>query len=130
MTGAIGSRGRFRRPFSMSSFAALLLGLTTICAWHLPAVVRGADDPPGAYQAESPEPTAAETLILEYINRCRANPAEDALRCLETVGVPRSVDRNMFKEEMLAAKPAPPLVFDLALLKAAAGTATTRSSTP
>jgi uncharacterized protein YkwD len=99
--------------------AILFLGLTGVYAWHAPAALRAADDPPGAYKAESPEPTAAETLILEYVNRCRLNPAEDALRCAQTAGVPGNVDYNMFKQEMLDAKPAPPLVFDLALLKAA-----------
>ncbi len=103
----------------MFSLAALLLGLAGVCAWHLPAVARGGDDPPGAYKAESPEPTLAETLILEYINRCRLDPGEDGLRCLQTSGVPSNVDRNMFQQEMLEAKPAPPLVFDLALTKAA-----------
>ena len=99
------------------SLATLLLGLTAICAWS--AVARGADDPPGAYKADSPEPSPAETLILEYINRCRLDPAEDALRCVETAGVPATVDREMFKQEMLEAKAAPPVVFDLTLIKAA-----------
>jgi len=119
MTGTIHSRGRFRRPSFLISLAALLLGLTAIAAWRGPAVARGGDDPPGAYQADSPEPNAAETLILECINRCRASPAEDAVRCAETPGVPHKVDLNMFKQEMAEAKAAPPLVFDLALLKAA-----------
>jgi hypothetical protein len=78
-----------------------------------------ADDPPGAYRADSPEPTSAETLALEYINRCRANPAEDAARCLQAPVIPRGVDREMFRQEMSEAKPAPPLVFNLALVKAA-----------
>jgi hypothetical protein len=97
--------------------AASLAGLGGLCVW--PGSVRGADDPPGAYKAESPEPSPAETLILEYVNRCRLDPAEDAIRCLQTAGVPNTVDFNMFKQEMLDAKPAPPLVFDLTLLKAA-----------
>ena len=110
---------RFRLLFRRFSLVALLLGLTGICLWHSPAVARGGDDPPGAYKAESPEPTPAETLILEYINRCRSNPAEDALRCVQTPGVPGTVDYNLFKQEMFEAKPAPPLVFDLSLIKAA-----------
>ena len=119
MTRSIDSQCRFHRPFRRFSSVALLVGLTGICAWHWPAVARGGDDPPGAYKAASPEPSAAETLILEYVNRCRLNPAEDALGCVQTEGVPRTVDSDMFKQEMLEAKPAPPLVFDLALLKAA-----------
>jgi hypothetical protein len=97
---------------------ALLVGLGVLAAWPRPGDVR-ADDPPGAYKAESPEPTPAETLILEYVNRCRLNPAEDAIRCLQASGVPANVDASMFKQEMLDASPVPPLVFDLALLKAA-----------
>ncbi|MBN1852336.1 MAG: CAP domain-containing protein, partial [Pirellulales bacterium] len=75
--------------------------------------------PSGAYQAPSPEPIPWETLILEYINRCRANPAEDAERCIATKVVPKSVDQEMFRREMYAEPPAPPLVFDLKLLQAA-----------
>ena len=119
MTRTTDSRGRFRRPFSLLLRAALLLGLSGICTWHSPAVARAGDEPPGAYKAASPEPTPAETLILEFINRCRSNPVEDALRCVQSPGIPRKVDCEMFKQEMDEAKPAPPLVFDLALLKAA-----------
>ena len=119
MTGTIDRPARFRRPFPRISLAALLLGLGGVCAWHWPGVACGGDNPPGAYKASSPEPTPAETLILEYVNRCRLNPAEDAIRCLQTPQVPLTVDANMFKQEMLDAKPAPPLVFDLALIKAA-----------
>jgi hypothetical protein len=109
----------------MFSSAALLLGLAGICIWHSPGVARGGDDPPGAYKADSPDPTAAETLVLEYVNRCRANPAEDAVRCIENPGttfpymIPAYVDRKMFQREMSEFKPVPPLVFNLALLKAA-----------
>lgn len=77
------------------------------------------DDPPGAYRATTPHPGAIETLMLEYINRCRANPSEDALRALSSREVPDSVDREMFRSEMFQEQPAPPLVFDLSLLKAA-----------
>ena len=73
----------------------------------------------GGYQPPSPEPTPWETLILEYINRCRANPAADAERCIATKRVPGSVDVDMFRREMNAEKPAPPMFFDLSLLKAA-----------
>ena len=76
-------------------------------------------DGPGVYQAPSEEPTPSETLLLEYINRCRANPAEDGRLILESARIPRSVDLEMFEREMLAPDPVPPLVFDLALTKAA-----------
>ena len=102
----------------MVSLAALLAGLAGIGLGQWPAAARGAD-PPGAYKADSPEPTPLETLMLEYINRCRANPGEDGLRVAQSPGIPPSVDLNMFKREMSLAKPAPPLVFDLLLLKAA-----------
>ena len=74
---------------------------------------------PSAYQPPSPEPTPWETLILEYINRCRANPAADAELCITSKRVPGSVEVDMFRREMYAEKPAPPMVFDLSLLKAA-----------
>jgi hypothetical protein len=76
-------------------------------------------DPPGAYRAPAPDPSPVETLMLEYINRCRANPAADGLRCAQDKAVPSTVDLAMFKQEMAEAKSAPPLVFDLRLLKAA-----------
>lgn len=76
------------------------------------------------YQAPSPEPTAEETLILEFINRCRADPKADADRIAPVGSEPRipsraAVDFAMFRAEMAAIKPAPPLVFDLRLLEAA-----------
>src|SRR5262245_40743977 len=85
------------------------------------ASLRAADDadPPGAYKAPAPDPSPVETLMLEYINRCRANPAEDGVRCAADKSVPSDVDLKMFLREMSAARSAPPLVFDLNLLKAA-----------
>lgn len=76
------------------------------------------------YQAPSPEPTAEETLILEFINRCRADPKADAERIAPAGKEPRmpsstTIDFAMFRSEMAAIKPAPPLVFDLRLLDAA-----------
>jgi hypothetical protein len=76
------------------------------------------------YQAPSPEPTPEETLILEFINRCRADPNADALRIAPPGAEPRipsstAVDFAMFRTEMAAIKAQPPLVFDLRLLDAA-----------
>ena len=76
------------------------------------------NDPPGAYRAPAPDPSPVETLMLEYINRCRANPGEDGLRCAASDDVPDSVNLEMFKSEMFKGQPAPPLVFHLSLLKA------------
>src|SRR6185436_10265702 len=85
-----------------------------------PAVLAAEEtDPPGAYKAPSPDPSPVETLMLEYINRCRANPAEDGPRCAADKAVPSSVDLKMFVREMAEGKSAPPVVFDLKLLKAA-----------
>jgi hypothetical protein len=89
--------------------AALLLSL----------FARAADEPPGAYKAPAPDPSPIETLMLEYINRCRANPAEDGARCALDKAVPSSVDLNMLVRELAEGKSAPPVVFDLRLLKAA-----------
>ena len=78
-----------------------------------------AEDPPGVYQAPSEEPTAAETMLLEYVNRCRANPTADAALIKKTGQVRRGVDMEMFEAEMAQFAPAPPLAFDLDLIKAA-----------
>jgi serralysin len=77
-----------------------------------------------AYVASNPEPSAEETLILEYMNRFRADPSADADR-IAPGGVTiqgflgNGVDWDMFKSELKALKPAPPLVFNLSLLDAA-----------
>ncbi len=72
------------------------------------------------YQAPSPEPTPEETLLLEYINRARADPAAEGKRILESrIRIQGDVDKAMFEREMAALEPAPPLVFNLALLDAA-----------
>jgi len=85
------------------------------------ALLSAADD---LYKAPSPEPTPEETLILEFINRCRADPTADSLRIAPVGQTPRlmtqqAVDLNMFRTEMAAIKPSAPLVFDLRLLDAA-----------
>lgn len=86
----------------------------------VPALLAAAD----VYQAPSPEPTAEETLMLEFINRCRADPPADAQRIAPPGAEPRlpsatAIDFPMFRREMAAIRPAPPLVFDLRLLDAA-----------
>lgn len=95
----------------MRPSACLLLSLS-LCA---------ADN---VYQAPSPEPTAEETLILEFINRCRADPKAEAERMAPAGAEPNlrtseKVDFAMFRAEMAAIKPSLPLVFDLRLLEAA-----------
>lgn len=87
----------------------------------VPALLASAAD---VYQAPSPEPTPEETLILEFINRCRADPKADADRIAPAGSAPRlpsatTIDFAMFRSEMAAIRPAPPLVFDLRLLEAA-----------
>ena len=75
--------------------------------------------PKGPYEAPDREPTPQETLILEYMNRFRANPAAEADLIAPPGTNSRGVDWKMFHEEMKALKPAPPLVFNLDLLDAA-----------
>jgi hypothetical protein len=78
----------------------------------------------GVYSAPDAEPTPEETLILEFMNRFRADPSADADR-IAPGGVTiqgflgNGVDWDMFKSEMKMLKPAPPLVFNLQLLDAA-----------
>lgn len=75
------------------------------------------------YRSPGPEPTPEETLILEYMNRMRANPQAEIERMVPKDGkaprFPRNVDWDMFRKEMEALKPAPPLVFNLQLLEGA-----------
>ncbi len=76
------------------------------------------------YQAPTPEPTPVETLILEMINRCRADPKAESLRMAPAGADPRlpsatAIDFAMFRDEMAKIPTAPPLVFDLRLLDAA-----------
>ncbi|TVR11683.1 MAG: hypothetical protein EA401_10470 [Planctomycetota bacterium] len=80
------------------------------------------------YQAPHPEPTAEEVLIVELMNRYRANPVREGTIILNRAdGLPGffwsqrnfTVDREMFREEMDELTPAPPLVIDLVALKAA-----------
>jgi len=73
----------------------------------------------GIYVAADPEPTPEETLILEYINRARANPPAEAARIAPPGKKIKGVDLTMFRKEMGRVKPSPPLVFNLDLLKSA-----------
>jgi hypothetical protein len=104
----------------------LLAGLA--CAWLHPrdAVSAPAGGPSaeapdkGVYAPLDPEPTPEETLILELMNRFRADPSAEA----DLIAPPGknpggSVDWDMFRREMKALKAKPPLVFNLELLLAA-----------
>ena len=71
--------------------------------------------------ASDQEPTAEETLILEYINRFRADPAAAADR-IAAAKPPRKphpkMDWEMFKLELSELQPAQPLVFNSRLVLA------------
>ncbi len=87
----------------------------------LPALCVAAE---GVYLAPSPEPTPEETLILELINRCRADPKGDGERIAPAGAEPRlpsatTIDFPMFRAEMAAIAASAPLVFDLRLVEAA-----------
>ena len=70
------------------------------------------------YQAPDPEPTNDETLILELMNRFRADPTNEVERWKG--GNPwGGIDQQMFLKEMKELTPSPPLVFNLKLLEAA-----------
>jgi len=73
----------------------------------------------GPYEPPDREPSPEETLILEYMNRFRANPVAE----MEIIAPPTKsgggVDWKMFRDEMRQLKPMPPLVFNLDLLDAA-----------
>jgi hypothetical protein len=89
---------------------ALRFLFLTACA---PTVA--AQDGKGVYQAPDREPTPAEVQILEYMNRFRANPQAE----FDLLPRKDGVDWKMFRDEMMALTPAPPLVFNLELLDAA-----------
>ncbi|MFH1024871.1 MAG: CAP domain-containing protein [Planctomycetota bacterium] len=77
-------------------------------------------EPPAA----SREPTSEEALILEFMNRFRADPAADLERITpetsqKALGWAVSIDWDMYRKEIRELKSAPPLVFNLALLDAA-----------
>ena len=72
----------------------------------------------------SAEPTDEETLMLEMINRFRANPAAEADRIRKqsaSIGAIKQykVDVAMMHREISALAPTAPLVMDLTLIKAA-----------
>ncbi|HYF50570.1 MAG TPA: CAP domain-containing protein [Planctomycetota bacterium] len=75
---------------------------------------------------DSPEPTSEETLLLEFVNRFRADPPADAQRMADYIKehdswLKENVDLDMFVKELKAAKPLAPLVFNLELINAARG---------
>ncbi|HLY09913.1 MAG TPA: CAP domain-containing protein [Planctomycetota bacterium] len=78
-----------------------------------------AQDSKGPYEPPDREPSPEETLIVELMNRFRANPSAEA----ELIAPPGKsgggVDWKMFRDEMKALKPMPPVVFNLDLLDAA-----------
>lgn len=62
-------------------------------------------------------PTPEEVLILEYMNRFRADPTVDADRILEK-GVRANLDRDKFRREVVELPPVAPLVFNMNLVEA------------
>ena len=76
------------------------------------------------YKASDREPSNDETLILELMNRFRADPKAEAARIApggdKNAGYRgNGVDWDMFKDEMTKLTPVQPLVFNLELLDAA-----------
>ncbi|MBA3698975.1 MAG: hypothetical protein H0W78_08985 [Planctomycetes bacterium] len=75
------------------------------------------------YQAPSPEPTPAETLILELMNRFRADSRAETEWIIKTYAnggdKVMGADAKMFHDECSQLKPMPPLVFNLNLLDSA-----------
>ncbi len=82
------------------------------------ALPLGAQDSKGPYEAPDREPTPEETLIVELMNRFRANPSAEADLIAPPGKSGGGVDWKMFRDEMKALKPMPPVVFNLDLLDA------------
>jgi hypothetical protein len=74
------------------------------------------------YTPRDPEPTPEETLLLEYINRFRMDPAGEAARVKKDPGAHaerRQIDWELFARELAAEEPVAPVVMNLDLLLAA-----------
>jgi len=78
-----------------------------------------AQDSKGPYEPPDREPTPEETLIVELMNRFRANPSAEADLIAPPGKTGGSVDWKMFRDEMKALRPMPPVCFNLDLLDAA-----------
>ncbi|MCP5020743.1 MAG: hypothetical protein GY930_03110 [bacterium] len=78
--------------------------------------------PQWAPNQPEPEPTADETLGLEWVNRFRAAPAKEGALLMERA-FPRDAfagfDREIFLAEVQALKPVPPVFFHTRLIAAA-----------
>src|SRR5262245_35531168 len=97
----------------MKTFRTLVLaGLTA-----LPLPAQQASK--GTYEPPDREPTPEETLILEYLNRFRADPVAEADLIAPPTRKGEGVDWKMFHDEMKQLKPMPPMVMNLDLLDAA-----------
>ncbi len=95
-----------------------------LVALLVPVVLAVGPGEAAVYEAPSPEPTPEETLMLEHMNRLRADPVADMERIAPDGGPApglrwAKVDWDMFRSEMRELKTAPPLVFNLDLLEAA-----------
>jgi hypothetical protein len=79
--------------------------------------------PTEVYEAPDPEPTPEETLLVEWMNRFRANPGAEGALILASRGtmlqVPGGIDWEMFSNELKALKAAPPMAMNLQLLECA-----------
>ena len=78
-----------------------------------------AQDSKGPYEPPDREPSPEETLIVELMNRFRANPSAEADLIAPPGKTGGGIDWKMFRDEMKALKPMPPIVFNLDLLDAA-----------
>ncbi|XAL98918.1 CAP domain-containing protein [Phycisphaeraceae bacterium D3-23] len=80
-----------------------------------------AEEGAGVEPAAGPSAEAVESLV--YINALRADPAREAFAIAglsrRAFDIPAYVAMDLFVDELLAAQPAPPLVFDVRLVDAA-----------
>ncbi len=104
----------------MSKTSLSVVHLACLCSLSLFSV---ATVDAAVYSAPDPTPSAQEVLILELINRMRADPVAErdilAPAGQHPAGVPGTVDIKMFRDELSKLTPQPPLVFNLLLLESA-----------
>lgn len=98
---------------------SIVWSLALFAGLALPLPAQQQPQAKGPYEPPDREPTPEETLIVEYLNRFRADPQAEMDIIAPAGKSGGSVDWKMFRDEMKQLKPMPPMVINLDLLDAA-----------